>query len=379
MSQTPTLDARVDAEVLLDALALPAFVVGPDHTVLGYNDGLATLLNIEEDRVGEDARESIAAAAYADDRREWSLADKVVEHPTTAAREFENVRRTDRDLRYSGEYVYEDKSTMQTARGEEVLISFVASPIFDGGELQAVLEIVEERDPSRGELTGLAGILAHDLRNPLEVVQTFTELAADDIDDDHYDRIRTNLDRMTAIIDDTLALYRQTQAETDTETHDVTYFATQAWETVDTGDRTLETTAATVECDPDQLRLLFENVFRNSVEHADAAGRTAPGHSAGHGAPADERPTDGAGTDSPVTVRVGPLADRSGFYVEDTGVGIPPDERQVVLEHGHSTDDDGTGLGLTIVQQIARDHDWELTVTESAEGGARFEFAETTR
>ena len=34
----------------------------------------------------------------------------------------------------------------------------------------------------------------------------------------------------------------------------------------------------------------------------------------------------------------------------------------------------GTGLGLTIVAEIADAHDWTVTLTDSAEGGARFEF-----
>ena len=34
----------------------------------------------------------------------------------------------------------------------------------------------------------------------------------------------------------------------------------------------------------------------------------------------------------------------------------------------------GTGLGLTIVREMARTHGWSVAVTEGADGGARFEF-----
>ncbi|MDY6778997.1 MAG: HAMP domain-containing sensor histidine kinase, partial [Halobacteria archaeon] len=72
-----------------------------------------------------------------------------------------------------------------------------------------------------------------------------------------------------------------------------------------------------------------------------------------------------------ITVRVG--ATDEGFYVEDTGKGIPPEERDTVLEQGYSTDTDGTGLGLSIVKKVVEAHNWSIDVTESEEGGARFE------
>ncbi len=103
-------------------------MVAADHTIAGYNDGLTDLLDIDpEVHVGEDARERIAAAVYADQRREWSLADQMVEHPREAAAAFDGLERVDDRSRFAGEYVYEDRSTMRTERGEESLISFVTT------------------------------------------------------------------------------------------------------------------------------------------------------------------------------------------------------------------------------------------------------------
>jgi signal transduction histidine kinase len=90
---------------------------------------------------------------------------------------------------------------------------------------------------------------------------------------------------------------------------------------------------------------VLENLFRNAIEH----GR------------------------SDVTIRVGTLSDETGFYVEDDGPGIPSDTRDEVFEQGYSTADDGTGFGLSIVREIAEAHGWEISATDSAEGGARFE------
>ena len=74
-----------------------------------------------------------------------------------------------------------------------------------------------------------------------------------------------------------------------------------------------------------------------------------------------------------MTITVGDLEEREGFYVENDGVGIPPDEREHVFESGFSTSETGTGFGLSIAREIAEVHGWEISVTESEAGGARFE------
>lgn len=82
----------------------------------------------------------------------------------------------------------------------------------------------------------------------------------------------------------------------------------------------------------------------------------------------------GPGRDDPgVTVRVGELDDPGGFYVADDGSGIDPDQRERIFDDGYTTSQSGTGLGLAIVENIAAAHGWAVRVTESAEGGARFE------
>ena len=67
----------------------------------------------------------------------------------------------------------------------------------------------------------------------------------------------------------------------------------------------------------------------------------------------------------------GELAD--GFYLEDDGAGISPDERAAVFEAGYSTARDGAGFGLHVVEQVAEAHGWEIRVTDGEAGGARFE------
>lgn len=61
--------------------------------------------------------------------------------------------------------------------------------------------------------------------------------------------------------------------------------------------------------------------------------------------------------------------------VSDDGEGIPPDARDAVFDHGHTGDAGGTCVGLSIVRAIVEAHGWSVGVTESEDGGARFEIS----
>ena len=55
--------------------------------------------------------------------------------------------------------------------------------------------------------------------------------------------------------------------------------------------------------------------------------------------------------------------------IEDTGPGIPPEERERVFERFYRQSPSGTGLGLSIVGEICRAHRAEISLHEGAEGG----------
>ena len=199
------------------------------------------------------------------------------------------------------------------------------------------------------QLEQFAGVISHDLRNPLNVAQGHIDLAREaDDNEENIETVATSLDRMETIIADVLTLAREGQSIGETEPINLRDTARLAWSHVDTDGATLRIAGnVTFEADRDRLLQLFENLFRNALEH-------------------------GAEDAADVTVTVG---FDGVLYVEDDGQGIPEDKREEVFEAGHTTSEAGTGLGLSIVEQIARAHDWEVTATEGADGGARFEFA----
>ncbi|MGK6314406.1 sensor histidine kinase [Neorhizobium sp. DT-125] len=78
-----------------------------------------------------------------------------------------------------------------------------------------------------------------------------------------------------------------------------------------------------------------------------------------------------AGNGAEVTVRVRQDGEAAVLEVEDDGPGIPPEKRTSVLkrfERGDRTDKSGTGLGLPIVEEVARLHGATLALAEGREG-----------
>ncbi|MFC5366153.1 ATP-binding protein, partial [Salinirubrum litoreum] len=211
----------------------------------------------------------------------------------------------------------------------------------------AKAEIERQRD----RLDEFASVVSHDLRSPLSVAQGHLELAREADDptqaDSHFDGIDAALGRMDELIDDVLGLARQGKRVDETTTVSLTELVSQAWASREHGgEATLERgDLPSVEADRERLRALLENLFRNAHEHS--------------------------GAEPTVTIEALP---GGGFAVADDGPGVPAEERESVFDHGYSTSDSGTGFGLSIVDTVARAHGWDVSLTESVSGGARFEF-----
>ncbi|WP_435195203.1 sensor histidine kinase [Natronomonas sp. EA1] len=209
--------------------------------------------------------------------------------------------------------------------------------------LRADREAELERQNER--LDAFTRVVSHDLRSPLSVILGNVELAKETGDLDQLDVVERAANRMNTRIDELLSLAREGNGGAPTEPVSLAEIVRQAWDVIDTADATLEIeTDRTVEAVPDRLAQLFENLFRNAVEHGSTGSRS-------------------------LTVTVGDLED--GFYVEDTGPGVPESVRDTVFEEGVTTGT-GTGLGLAIVRRVASDHGWEVSLGDGP--GARFEF-----
>lgn len=241
-----------------------------------------------------------------------------------------------------------------TKGGERIPYEMTGAPIRDaegktvgtcgiGRDISERLAYERQLERKNARLEEFASVVAHDIRNPLTVATGYLELAQDAGDGSYLGDVERGLARTSEIIENLLALARAGKGIGQTEMLDLGTLVWNAWENVGTA-RAQLLIEEEVHAEGDRLRLtqLFENLFRNAVEHG--------------------------GSD--VTVRFGPLSD--GFYVEDDGPGIP-EEHLGELFATRGSDSGDARFGLAIVGDIVATHGWAVNVTEGREGGARFE------
>jgi PAS domain S-box-containing protein len=259
---------------------------------------------------------------------------------------------------------------VQRADGAWIWIESRGTDLFDDPAVEGYVvnarEVTDRKQRERAlerqneRLESFASVAAHDLRNPLNIVEGHLALARETGAEHHFEAIDQAASRMETLVDDLLLLAREGKIVDETEAVDLETIAQTAWTNVETERATLEVSIddRILAADWSRLSSLFENLFRNSVEHGSTGSRTQSDGSVEH---------DG----SDVTVRVGTTP--TGFYVEDDGAGIPLDARDEIFDRGFSTEPNGTGLGLPIVQGVATAHGWAVELDDTDGDWTRFE------
>jgi PAS domain S-box-containing protein len=227
-------------------------------------------------------------------------------------------------------------------------------PVYQDGEFVAIAGFVRDITARKrakqtlqyrnDQLEQLNRFLSHDLRNHLQIGQGSLQAAREDSDNEYLEQAANALDRIADLTEDVSTLIRPDTLEPTRVS--VAALADDSWEGVRTGESELVVdTEQSLRADEGLLQRFLENLFQNAIAH----------------------------NGPPVTVWVGSPADEPGFYVADDGAGISADAKTEIFETGYSTGASGSGLGLAIVQMVATAHGWDIDVTESKTGGARFE------
>jgi signal transduction histidine kinase len=217
---------------------------------------------------------------------------------------------------------------------------------------------------SRQELAAFAGVVAHDLRNPLAAIDGWTEMIADELDAGALDaemtqefvsRVRSSSRRMRDLIRDLLAHATSSARDLDVGRIDVAAMVDEI--AAGRGATGFVSTAPVplVLGDPVLVRQVLDNLIGNALKYV------APGED-------PEIAVCGSRTDARlVTVEV-----------VDRGIGIPEEDREKVFEEfhrAHYREYEGSGLGLSIVRRIVSRHGGSIEALANPEGqGSLFRF-----
>ena len=324
------------------------FVVDDAGEVLLHNPAAAEIFGVAE---SEMTRELLAARS---DR--WADGTPMRDEDRPSSRAL------------AGETLREVEILVRNGDQPDRVVAVSAVPLPRDGVRGRARALVLFRDTTleharREELAAFAGVVAHDLRNPLAAIDGWTEMIADELDSGALDpqlarefvsRVRSSARRMRELIRDLLA--HATSSARDLEVS-----------RVEVGELVAEVAAArhaekNVTCgpvppvlaDPVLVRQVLDNLIGNALKYV---------------APGVEPRIAVCGSSGPlgfVTIRVA-----------DNGIGVPEAERELIFDEfhrAHYRDYEGSGLGLSIVRRIVHRHDGTIVALANPDGpGSVFE------
>jgi two-component system, sensor histidine kinase and response regulator len=232
-------------------------------------------------------------------------------------------------------------------------------------EIAAHKKTLADLELANQALRAFTNAASHDLREPLRAVDGFMQALFEDYGAtmvpearDYLERSRRASQRMVGLLDSLLAYARLQKPiawirvdcaqQAEQVRTDLAERIKAAGATVDIGP------LPTVRGDTARIYQLFLNLIGNGIKF--------------------RRP------DTPPHIRVS-AETRNGetiFCVADNGIGIAPEHQAVVFEAfrrlHNRTQFEGSGLGLTICQQIVEQHGGRIWVESAANEGTRFYF-----
>lgn len=229
---------------------------------------------------------------------------------------------------------------------------------------QDLEETVEQLQQANDRLTQFAYAASHDLQEPLRMVSTYLQLLEDqyggDLDEDaqtYIDFAVEGADRMREMVDDLLAYSRVEQTDGEFQPVDCDAVLERVLDDlrVRIEENDAEITAEslpTVTADGEQLEQVFQNLISNAIKYS------------------DELPQ--------IEIAAEQRGDQWEFSVADNGIGIDPERTDRIFEvfkRLHQDDEyPGTGIGLSLCQEIVENHRGDIWVESTPGEGSTFYF-----
>lgn len=239
----------------------------------------------------------------------------------------------------------------------DTVVPLEAKPLVDA--LNALFQRLQQAFETERRFTSDA---AHELRTPLAAIKTQAQVALRATADEERRRalsqVISGVDRATHLAQQLLTLARiDPTLWVGREQVDLPALASEVLAEIAPGalardiDLSLEAgAAAAIQGDRAMLAILLRNLVDNALKYAPAGGK--------------------------VEVRVAQDGPRVLLRVDDSGPGVPPEERARVFERFYrrvGSDAPGSGLGLSIVRRIADLHHAVVRLDEAPLGGLRVE------
>ncbi len=223
-------------------------------------------------------------------------------------------------------------------------------------ELQLRLVRASEQNLHLKEMNLAAAGLAHETRNPLNIIRGMAQLiskASDGLPEVRAKSLEiiSETDRVTAQLNEFINYSRP--REVRRAATDLNAVATEVARALnyDIEEKKIQlevlVESIVIEADEQLLRQALFNLVLNAVQAVPAQGV--------------------------IRVRASRRNHEEAFIeISDNGPGVPPDQRVEVFKPYFTTHEEGTGLGLAVVQQIVLAHGWEIECVSNDPAGALF-------
>jgi two-component system phosphate regulon sensor histidine kinase PhoR len=312
--------------------------------------------------LGDRRRSKLVGVVGPDDRSEWGDAIRAVEgsydlrFPTT----FYDWR-----LRVAPRWPDRDAVLARKRARAEVVLVAVSAAVCVAGLL--VLGFAVRKERALGQLrSDFIANLSHELKTPLSLIRMFSELIAlgklkdSDSARQYGEIILRESDRLARLIDNVMDFSRIERGqklemrpgdlgEVVERVLDI-YRPRLEREQVRLETR-IEPALPQVRMDPNAIALVLLNLVENAFKYGDAGA---------------------------IAVRLGRQNGHVLLQVEDHGPGIPPGEQKRVFDRFYRIKSDrtravrGTGIGLSLVRQIAEAHGGRVTLDSQPGRGSTF-------
>lgn len=203
----------------------------------------------------------------------------------------------------------------------------------------------------------LAAGMAHEIKNPLTAIKTFTEYLREKKDDpefiDKFERIvGTEVDKINNIVHQLLDFAKPAPLKLETANINNILDDTLSLLSNDIIKHNIRlikeySPLPDMQADPNQLKQAFLNIILNAIEAMSSGGELS------------------VGTQTVVSGQVS----RVQVIIKDTGAGIPQKDLPHIFDPFYSTKDKGTGLGLSITYEIIKKHSGSISVESEAGKG----------